>query len=361
MQADEVQAGLAVHHPAPLPRRSLLPEHGQVDPGEAGVEPGAPDDVGHLQHPAVLQQGQPVPHPGHPADGPDPGGGEVAGLDPDPGQAPGGELGTLPAADRRVGGQHPEEHHPEDQPDEQQPGRGALDPERDLADVPSRQPGPVRGRELERDLRPRVAGPHDQDVAVPQLGRVAVFGGVELDDAGVELGGEGGHPGALVVGHRHHHVAGLPAPVAGRHLQPAVPPRQPVHPDPGLDGQPEPVRVVLQVVGHLVLGRERPGRTRERHPGQPAVAGRGEQPHRVPAVAPGVPDPLVGVEDQEGPAPPGQVVADREPGLAASDDHRLDLLWLTLGHLLPPAGRAPAARNATSGRRCGRSGVLPTP
>ena len=272
-----------------------------------------------------------------------------------------GELGTLPAADRRVGGQHPEEHHPEDQPDEQQPGRGALDPERDLADVPSRQPGPVRGRELERDLRPRVAGPHDQDVAVPQLGRVAVLGGVELDDAGVELGGEGGHPGALVVGHRHHHVVGLPAPLAGRHHQPAVPPRQPVHPDPGLDRQPEPVRVGLQVVGHLVLGRERPGRTRERHPGQPAVAGRGEQPQRVPAVAPGVPDPLVGVEDHEGPAPPGQVVADREPGLAASDDHRLDLLWLTLWHRLPPAGRAPAARNATSGRRCGRSGVLPTP
>jgi hypothetical protein len=59
MQADKVQARLAGDHPAVLERVAARAEHGQVDPGEAGVEPGAPDDVGRLQRAAVLQQGRP--------------------------------------------------------------------------------------------------------------------------------------------------------------------------------------------------------------------------------------------------------------------------------------------------------------
>jgi hypothetical protein len=91
-------------------------------------------------------------------------------------------------------------------------------------------------------------------------------------------------------------------------------------------------RVGLQVVGHLVLGGERVGRSGERDPGQRVVPGRGERPQRVPASAPGVTDPLVGVQDQERPPLPGQVIADRQAGLAAPDDHGLNLLWFMLGH-----------------------------
>jgi hypothetical protein len=44
----------------------------------------------------------------------------------------------------------------------------------------------------------------------------------------------------------------------------------------------------------------------------------------------------VGVQDHERPSPTGQVVADRQAGLAATDDHRLDVLWFTLGHARLP-------------------------
>jgi hypothetical protein len=278
VQADEVQAGLVADDPAPLERFAPLSQHRQVDPGEAVVEPAAPDDVGHLQDPAVLEQRHPVAGPDDLGGPLDAGGGEVAGPDPDQRHASAGELGPQLAAQRRAGGQHPVEHHPEHQADEEEPGRGAVDAEGDLADVPSRQPGPVPGGELEGDLRPRVARADHQDGAVLELGGVAVVGRVQLDDAGVELAGEVGHPGPLVVGHRHHHVVGFPPPLARRHHQPAVLPRQPVHPDAGPDRELEPGRVGLQVVGHLVLGGEGPGRGREGHPHQPAVAGRGEQP-----------------------------------------------------------------------------------
>ena len=62
------------------------------------------------------------------------------------------------------------------------------------------------------------------------------------------------------------------------------------------------------------------------------MTGRGEQAKRVPALAPGVTDPLVGVQDQEWPFLTGKMVADRQARLAATDDHGLNVLWLTLGH-----------------------------
>ena len=57
------------------------PRTPQVDPGEAGVEPGAPPvhqmTLAVLQDAAVLQQRQPVPHPDDAGDTLDPGGGDV--------------------------------------------------------------------------------------------------------------------------------------------------------------------------------------------------------------------------------------------------------------------------------------------
>ena len=79
----------------------------------------------------------------------------------------------------------------------------------------------------------------------------------------------------------------------------AVPARDPVHRDAGPDRQREPPGVGLEVVGHLVLGRERVARGRERHAVEPVEAGRREQAERVPALPPGVADPLVGLEDHE--------------------------------------------------------------
>ena len=172
--------------------------------------------------------------------------------------------------------------------------------------------------------------------------------------AGSELGGERGHPGDLEGRHGDHHVVGRPAPVAGGDHEPAVVPPEPVHADAGPDRELEPGRVGLQVVGHLVLGGERVGRRGEREPGQRVVPGRGEQPQRVPAPAPGVADPLVGVQDQERPSPPGQVVADRQAGLAATDDHGLDVLWLTFGH-----ARLPLVTLACRQQRYERSRACP--
>ena len=139
-----------------------------------------------------------------------------------------------------------------------------------------------------------------------------------------------------------------------RDYEPAVVPGEPVHADAGPNRELELGRVGFQVVGHLVLGGERVGRSGEREPGQRVVAGRGEQAKRVPAVAPGAADPLVGVQDQERPSPTGQVVADRQAGLAATDDHRLNLLWLMLGH-----ARLPLMTLARCQQRYERSRVRP--
>ena len=54
-QAHEVQARLGRHDAALVHRRAVLAEDRQVDPREVLPEPGAPDDVRHVEHPSVLQ------------------------------------------------------------------------------------------------------------------------------------------------------------------------------------------------------------------------------------------------------------------------------------------------------------------
>ena len=87
------------------------------------------------------------------------------------------------------------------------------------------------------------------------------------------------------------------------------------------------VGVAAQVVRDLVLGRVRAGGGGERHAGQGVVLGGGEQPQRVPAAAPHVPDLRSGVEEQErGDALLAQVPADGEAGLSGADDEHVDVL-----------------------------------
>ena len=64
------------------------------------------------------------------------------------------------------------------------------------------------------------------------------------------------------------------------------------------------------------------------HPGEPIEAGGSEEAKRVPALAPGVADPLVGLQDHVRQAMAGQEVPGRESRLAGADDHRLYLFRL---------------------------------
>ena len=72
---------------------TIVPQDRQVDPSEVGSEPGAPDDVRHVQHPAVLEQRQTVLDPGDPGDTFDADGCEVLRPDPDQRIAVGEEFG----------------------------------------------------------------------------------------------------------------------------------------------------------------------------------------------------------------------------------------------------------------------------
>jgi hypothetical protein len=164
---------------------------------------------------------------------------------------------------------------------------------------------------------------------VPELGGVPIVAGVELEDARVELMPERRHPRDLVGCHGHDHVFSLEESLARLHHEAAPVSGQPVYPDAGSDRKLEPRCVGLEVVAHLVLGRERVTRPREGHSREGVVAGRREEPKRVPPLSPRVADPLVRLEDHEREAPLGEVVSDREASLATADDNGLDTLWFT--------------------------------
>ena len=115
-----------------------------------------------------------------------------------------------------------------------------------------------------------------------------------------------------------------PLPDATTNRSPSLESR--VHLDAGSNRQIESGSVGLEVVGHLVLRGKRHGGRGEAPARQPVVSGRGEQAKRVPALAPGVTDSLVGVQDYERTALLLQVVADREACLATADDHGLEVL-----------------------------------
>ena len=179
---------------------------------------------------------------------------------------------------------------------------------------------------LDRDFGARVSDSDDEHRPFFELRRVAVLAGMELVNAGVQLVGERRHPGGLVGCHRHDDVLSLEDPVACFDDEMAAVPRQPIDSDAGPNRELEPCGVGLEVVGHVVLRRERLRRAGEIHPRQGVEAGGCEEAKRVPALSPRVADPLVGVEDHEGEVPPGQVVADGETCLSPADDYGREAL-----------------------------------
>src|SRR5678816_3652473 len=60
LQADKIQPRLARHHAAIVPRVAVRVEDRQIDPREAWIEARAPDDIGDVEHAAVLEDGQPA-------------------------------------------------------------------------------------------------------------------------------------------------------------------------------------------------------------------------------------------------------------------------------------------------------------
>src|SRR6266542_2254116 len=135
VQADEVQPRLAGDDPA-LVRRLVPADGGQVDPREVVLEPGAPDDVGHLQDAPVLEHRQPVLDAGDPGDALDPGGVDVTWPDPDERRALGDDPRPDLPAERGPVRQDAVEEDTEGQSLQDQPRREALDAERDVARVP---------------------------------------------------------------------------------------------------------------------------------------------------------------------------------------------------------------------------------
>jgi hypothetical protein len=133
-------------------------------------------------------------------------------------------------------------------------GRAML--ERDLATGAARQPRTVSARDLERDLRAGVAGADHEDCPVAQLGRVPVVARVQLDDLSVQILGELGNTWRPIGPGGDDDVIGFEPPIAVLDHVPPISPGQASHPDTGSSRHLEAVGVGLQMVGHLVLGRE---------------------------------------------------------------------------------------------------------
>ncbi len=329
--ADDVQAADPTDDPPHLDRPAVRPGDPRPDPVVVGSEPGAPDDVRGLDDPAVVQHRPAVSGPDRASDGPlHPGGGEVARPDALERSAAVDDRGPRPASDGRAGDEHVVDEQPEQRIEEA--GGPSTGAHRHLAGVPSGQDGRVRADRGHRDLRPRVAGPDDEDDAVAQLRRVAVLARVELSDLGAQLGRERGHLRRSEGAGRQDDLGCAPALIARPHV-PAdarcvLRQRIDLHARP--DGELEPGGVGLEVGGHLVLGRQAVPRTREGHARQAIEARRREQPEPVPAVSPRRPDPVGRLQDQVRPALAGQVMTHREPGLPAADDDGVDGLGMRI-------------------------------
>ena len=200
--------------------RPSSPTTGRSIQGEVLLEAGAPDDVGDLEDAPVLEQRLPAAHAddtGHPLDA---GRGEVLRLHPDQRGGAEGELRPDLAADRRSHREHAVAHEADDW--EREACANAPVGDGNLADLSAREPRRAAMGELGGDLGAGVAGAHDERCAVAQLRRIAVLAGVQLDDAGVQLGGEAGHPGRPVRAGCRDDAVGLEPPAVRRDDEPTA-------------------------------------------------------------------------------------------------------------------------------------------
>ena len=201
----------------------------------------------------------------------------------------------------------------------------------------------VRPRQLDGDLGAGIAEADDEGRTVCELRRISVVDRVQLHDPRIEILRERRLLRHAVGAGRDHDVLGLERFEAGLDDVALSVVPDPVDRDTRARRELEPSRVRLEVVGHLVLRRERPARRGEAHPRQSVVLRGREQTKGVPALAPRVSDPVVRVEDHERPAALPELVRGRQAGLAAADDH-----CLVPFHLAPPLLRL-TGTDATSG------------
>jgi hypothetical protein len=165
------------------------------------------------------------------------------------------DLRSLAAAHGRPRRQHAVEDAAQDDRHDEACGE-RLDADRDVPDIRPGEPDPAAvARRLECDLGPRVAGADDQDVAVPELLRVAIGGGMQLDHGGVQLGAVVGHARALPASDRDHDVVGPQAVRARLHDEAWAVACHAMHLHAQPHRQVEPGRVRLEVVRHRVLRR----------------------------------------------------------------------------------------------------------
>ena len=141
------------------------------------------------------------------------------------------------------------------------------------------QHGPMLAGRHQRDLRARVAGPHDEDGPVAELRGAPELARVQLRDGRVELGGEVRDAGPIVGPRCDHDLARCVVAVIGKDPEAAAIIGRPDvgDADPRSDGQLEVGRIRLQVVGDLVFRREPVRIARERHPRQAVEAPRRER------------------------------------------------------------------------------------
>ncbi len=229
------------------------------------------------------------------------------------------------AAERRRDGEQPRPGKADDR--EHERCEAAVDVERELARVPSGENRREAGsRDLVGDVAARMCRTDDEHGAVAELLRAAVVGRVELVDRGVELVCEVRDHRVLVLedARRDDDVVRLVTPVARREDVPVVLTVERVHADTGRHGEREALGIRLEVLGHLEARRVGVSRRGEAHAREPVDERGRVQPQRRPALPPGVADPVVRVDDHERPVVPCEVVPHRQPGLAPTDDDRLD-------------------------------------
>lgn len=98
LEGHEVETGHLSGDAPVVDNFAILVEHRKIDPGEAGLEAGAPYDVGHVENGPVLQLGIAVDDTGRSSDSLHSGGNEVFWLDPEQGCSLVAHLGVnLPA------------------------------------------------------------------------------------------------------------------------------------------------------------------------------------------------------------------------------------------------------------------------
>src|SRR5918999_12820 len=184
----------------------------------------------------------------------------------------------------------------------------------------------ARGCELLSDLKPGVATTDDEDAALGEVRWRAVGGAVELGNLGRELIRDRRHEPSLERPGRNDNLLRRVAAVLGFNAVGAVGPTDRANATVERDRQIEVLGVVRQVVYDVVAGRVAVRVAGKGKPGETAVANGRKELERVPALPPRRRGRGRSLEDHEVAPLLGEKVADRQAGLATTDNDHLALL-----------------------------------